>query len=85
MFDSILLNTDNSIPFTIKVNASRRTSSSQHARHFGVSLKIGKEIGLEKNVFRVFQLLCLLRCLDQNLEIINALRYTCRKKNFVIL
>jgi hypothetical protein len=72
-FDSLFLNRDNYILFTKKVNAYRL--SSQHARHFGVSLKIGKEIGLEKNVFKVFQLLCFLRRSDQNLKIINLFRH----------
>jgi hypothetical protein len=47
-FDSLFLNRENYIPFTKKVNT--HLPSSQDARHFGVSLKIGKEISLEKNV-----------------------------------
>jgi hypothetical protein len=47
-FDSLFLNRENYIPFTKKVNT--HLPSSQDARHFGVSLEIGKEIGLEKNV-----------------------------------
>jgi hypothetical protein len=47
-FDSLFLNRENYIPFTKKVNTY--LPSSQDARHFGVSLKIGKEIGLEKNM-----------------------------------
>jgi hypothetical protein len=47
-FDSLFLNRENYIPFTKKVNAY--LPSSQDARHFGVNLKIGKEIDLEKNV-----------------------------------
>jgi hypothetical protein len=45
---TLFLNRENYIPFTKKVNT--HLPSSQDARHFGVSLKIGKEIGLEKNV-----------------------------------
>jgi hypothetical protein len=58
-FDSLFLNRENYIPFTKKVNT--HLPSSQDARHFGVSLKIGK----------VFQLLCFSRRSDQNLKIIN--------------
>jgi hypothetical protein len=52
--NSLFLNTENLIRFVKKVKTTR--PSSQHARHFGVNLKIGKGIGMEKNVYKVFQL-----------------------------